>query len=271
MQLVDTHCHIQDAAATHGSDEFMQAIWNKADDPDPQHIIDRAAQQGVTQLICVGTTVEDSRLAVDFVQDKPNCWASIGVHPHEAKDGQPALDALAAIWRPQRKIVAIGECGLDFFYEHSPKKDQIKALRFQIELALEHNLPLIFHVRNALDDFWPIFDSYRGVRGVLHSFTDTQANLGKALARGLYIGANGIMTFTKDQAQLSMIQSVPLQNLLVETDAPFLTPKPFRGKVNEPAYARLVAEFLADLRGETLHNFAQQTTANAQTLFNLST
>lgn len=281
MQLTDTHCHIHEAAAKTGGDEFMHAIWHKAADPSPHNMINRAAQNGVTRLICVGTTVRDSQLAVDFVRGQPNCWASVGLHPHDAKEGQAALDALAGIvaagTQPieasddgqHSKIVAIGECGLDYYYNYSPKTDQVKALRFQIELALRYNLPLIFHVRDALDDFWPIFDSYQNIRGVLHSFTDSQANLSKALARGLYIGANGIMTFSKSPQQLAMAKAIPLQKLLVETDSPFLTPEPLRGSINEPANAMLVAKFLAELRGESLADFANQTTRNASTLFNL--
>lgn len=269
MHFTDTHCHIHEAAAELGGDEFMHAIWRKAKDPNPDNMIARAANEGVDRLICVGTTVRDSQLAVGFVQSRDNCWASIGLHPHEAKEGRSALDAIAAL-AEQPKVVAVGECGLDYFYEHSPKADQIKALHAQIELALTHDLPLIFHVREALDDFWPIFDSYQNLRGVLHSFTDSRKNMEKALERGLFIGANGIMTFTKDAAQLEMIRAVPLQKLLIETDAPFLTPAPFRGNVNEPAQIRVVAEFLANARGESLEEFAAQTTQNAQTVFHLN-
>jgi TatD DNase family protein len=269
MQLTDTHCHIHEAAAELGGDESMHAIWRKTDDPSPDAMIARAKENDVTRLICVGTTVRDSQLAVDFVQSRGSCWASVGLHPHEAKDGPAALQAIARL-ATSPKVVAVGECGLDYFYEHSPKEDQLKALRFQIELALEHDLPLIFHVRGALDDFWPVFDSYKSVRGVLHSFTDSRANMEKALERDLFIGANGIMTFTKDLAQIDMIKAVPLQKLLIETDAPFLTPVPFRGNVNEPAHTRVVAEFLAKVRGEPLEELATQTTRNALTVFNLN-
>lgn len=266
MQLIDTHCHIHEASAD--SNDFLHGIWQKAKDPDPDAMVERATQAGVTRLVCVGTSADDSMLAVKFVQSRPHCWASIGIHPHEAKDGQPAFDALASL-AGNSKVVAVGECGLDYFYEHSPKGAQITALKFQIELALAHDLPLIFHVRNAFDDFWPIFDSYKGIRGVLHSFTDSQANMRKAVDRGLYVGVNGIMTFTKDQAQLDMAKAIPLQKLLIETDAPFLTPVPFRGTVNEPAHGLLVAKFLAAHRGETLESLAAQTTINALTLFHL--
>lgn len=167
----------------------------------------------------------------------------------------------------QRKIVAIGECGLDYFYGHSTKAEQEKALRYQIELALEFDLPLVFHVRDAFDDFWPIFDSYQGVKGELHSFTDNLTNLSKALTRGLYIGVNGIMTFTKNDWQLEVAKAIPRDRLLLETDAPFLTPKPLRGKVNEPAQVLLTARFLSELRQEPLEELAHYTTTNARQVF----
>lgn len=269
MQLVDTHCHIHEAQTSSGDDPSRN-LWLKAGKTNADAIIESALEKGVARMICVGTTAEDSELAVKFVQNRPNCWASVGLHPHDAKDREKALAKISKLLSADnKKIVAIGECGLDYFYNNSPKEDQFLALRAQIELALEHDLPLIFHVRSAFDDFWPIFDSYKNIRGVLHSFTDSWQNLEKALDRGLFIGANGIMTFTKDQSQLEMIKSVPLQKLLIETDAPFLTPHPFRGNVNEPAHASLVADFLAQIRSESIQDLAAQTTANAQTLFNL--
>jgi TatD DNase family protein len=161
----------------------------------------------------------------------------------------------------------VGECGLDYFYTHSPKEAQIEVLRFQIELALEHDLPLSFHVREAFDDFWPLFESYSGIRGVLHSFTDTEANLRRAIDHGLYIGVNGIATFAKKPEQLVIYRTIPQQLLLLETDAPFLTPVPFRGKVCESKHVRVTAEYLAEFRGETLEDLAATTTANARALF----
>ena len=156
------------------------------------------------------------------------------------------------------KIVAIGECGLDYYYLHSSKKDQQKALRYQIELALQYNLPLIFHVRDAFDDFWPIFDSYNNIRGVVHCFTDDMHNLNESLARGLFVGVNGIVTFTKNDWQLEVYKSVPLTKLLLETDAPYLTPVPHRGKVNEPAYVSEVAKKLANIYNKDLAEVIRQ-------------
>jgi len=252
MDFVDTHCHV------HADDYTLDGL----------EVMQSATAAGVGRFICVGTDEKDSKLAVKFAQDKPNVWASIGLHPHDAKLGQEAFAVITALVE-QPKVVAIGECGLDYFYNHSAKQDQITALRFQIELALAHNLPMIFHVRDAFDDFWPIFDSYKGIRGVIHSFTATTVQLEAILARNLYVGLNGIMTFTKDDAQLAAARVVPLEKLLLETDAPFLTPAPLRGKVNEPKNIVLTAEFLSRLRGESIEALGAQTTQNARKLFEL--
>jgi TatD DNase family protein len=193
----------------------------------------------------------------------------IGQHPHEAKHGLAPLKRLRVLLEADKKhkIIAVGECGLDYFYNHSTEADQEKVLRYQIELALEYDLPLVFHVREAFDDFWPIFDSYPGARGELHSFTDNLTNLNKAISRGLYIGVNGIVTFTKKEWQLEVAQQIPLDKILLETDSPFLTPAPRRGTVNEPARVLLVADFLARLRGLSLEDLAVQTTTNARQVF----
>ncbi len=142
-------------------------------------------------------------------------------------------------------------------------------LQFQIELALVRNLPIIFHVREAFEDFWPIFDSYSGIRGVIHSFTDSADNLEKALERGLFIGVNGIATFLKDPQQLEVYRKIPLEKLVLETDAPFLTPTPYRGKINEPKHIGTIAEFMAGLHGVDREIMAAATTRNARTLFGI--
>lgn len=228
----------------------------------------RGNAAGVTQYICVGTSQEDSRWAIEFAENHDGAFAAIGVHPHEAKDGFTAIGDLARAG--SAKLVAIGEVGLDYFYTNSPRQQQIDALKAQIEVALQYDLPIIFHVRDAFDDFWPIFDSYKGIRGELHSFTDSRENLDRAIARGLYIGVNGISTFTRDDKQKAVFDAIPLDRLLLETDAPFLTPTPYRGKVNEPAYTREVAEYHAQRRGLKLEDIAAATTANARALFALS-
>lgn len=248
--LVDTHCHIHDA-------NYPLDIGD---------VLKRAHHAGVNQMVCVGTSEQSSQRALDFAKNHEHLYAAIGVHPHDTKEGYAAIGQLLAA---AEKPVAIGEIGLDYFYTHSPRELQIKALETQLDLARQYDLPVIFHVREAFDDFWPIFDNFPGLRGVLHSFTDTQLNVDQALARDLLIGVNGISTFTKDEAQRAMFAHLPLDRVLLETDAPFLTPVPYRGTVNEPAFVRNVAEFHAHIRNVDLDTVAAATSANARALFAL--
>ncbi len=249
--LIDTHCHI------HESYELpIDEVLTTADEAD------------VKQYICVGTSETSSRQAIEFSDKHPDSFASIGVHPHDTKDGYSKISELAA--SGSEKLVAVGEIGLDYFYTNSPREVQIEALKTQIEVALAHNLPIIFHVREAFDDFWPIFDSYEGIRGVLHSFTDSKQNMEKAVSKGLFIGVNGISTFTKDETQKTMFDSIPLDRLLFETDAPFLTPTPYRGKINQPAYVKVIAQHHADRRGVSFKEISDATSQNARALFNLN-
>ncbi len=250
-QLIDTHCHIHEATYPLPIDE----------------VVARADEAGVAQYICVGTSEASSRAAVEFAAQHVEAFAAVGVHPHDTQDG---YGRIAELLGTPAKVVAIGVVGLDYFYSHSPREVQIAALEHQIDLATRHQLPIIFHVREAFDDFWPIFRNFKGIRGELHSFTDSRENLEKALGYGLLIGVNGISTFTKDTMQQAVFDAVPLDSLLLETDAPFLTPNPYRGRVNEPAYVRLVAKYHAARRGISLDDIAAATTANARALFALS-
>lgn len=273
-ELVDTHCHIQSAGlgtAQGEGERVTQELWAKEAELTGDNIVAAAAEAGVTRLICVGCSATDSRLAADFVGNRDGCWASIGIHPHEAQHYAGHEDELAAFAELAKlpKVVAVGECGFDFYYEHSPRAAQKAVLQFQIELALKSGLPIIFHVREAFDEFWPVFDGYQGVRGVLHSFTDSAENLAKALERGLYVGVNGIATFAKDPALLAVYKSIPPDRLLLETDSPFLSPKPHRGKINQPKRLADVADFLADLRYEQPEALAAATTDNARKLFGI--
>lgn len=248
--LVDTHCHIHEADYPLGRDE----------------VLERARAAGVAQVICVGTSEVSSRAALDFAATRENVYAAVGVHPHESRDGCGLIRELAGAGP---RLVAVGEIGLDYYYTHSPREVQIAALEEQIDVALGANLPIIFHVRDAFDDFWPVLSNFRGIKGVLHSFTDTHRNLDEALARGLYVGVNGISTFTKSPAQQQLFAEIPLDKLLLETDAPFLTPVPHRGKINEPAFVGHVAEHHAKIRRLSIDVVATSTTANARALFAL--
>ncbi len=293
--LIDTHCHI------HESDYSLSA-----DD-----VIKRAKNAGVMQMICVGTSDKDSRLAMEFAEKHDEVFASVGIHPHYANDGVVGLDRLiesvylrngfvpgskraSASLRTRaagvssnkgaqydsgslnHKLVAIGEIGLDYHYKNDPShKDQINILKKQIKLALKHNLPIIFHVREAYSDFWKVLDSFGSekhkIRGVLHSFTDSAENAKEGLRRGFYVSVNGISTFTHDKDQKKVFSSIPLNKLLLETDAPWLTPYPLRGKikVNEPAFVREIAEYIGTAYDVSFDKIADITTANARALFKL--
>jgi TatD DNase family protein len=268
--LTDTHCHIHAADGQASGEKATLDLWQKAD-MHPQQMINDAHKIGVERLICVGTTLQDSQAAIAFASDHKDCWATIGLHPHEASQyvGKPELLSQFAALATQPKVVAVGECGLDYYYNHSPKAAQQELLRFQLQLAQDYKLPLVFHIRDAFADFWPIFDEFEGLTGVVHSFTATQSELNQALERGLYIGLNGIVTFTKQPEQLATAKAVPLHKLLLETDAPYLTPSPFRGTICQPKHVRVTAEFLSHLRDETLEDLATATTHNAAKLFKL--
>lgn len=248
--FIDTHCHIHESG-------FYQ-------DTDREDIYQKAASAGV-DMICIGTSEQFSAEAIEFAEAHERVWATVGVHPHDTKDGWQKIRELLSI--KSEKIVAVGEIGLDYFYNNSPRETQIKALEEQLQWASDYNLPVSFHVREAYDDFWPIFRNFSGLAGVLHSFTDSVQNMERAVSEGLYIGVNGISTFAKDKQE--MWDQIPLEKMLLETDAPFLTPVPLRGKVNEPAFVRHVAEYHAKRRGVELDELARATSANAKILFSL--
>lgn len=248
--LIDTHCHI-----------------HESDYVDSSGARSRAIAADVTKMICVGVHEESSRRAVEFSDKYPDCYAIVGVHPHNTKDSILYIEQI--LHDNHEKVIGVGEIGLDYFYAHSPRAVQIQALEQQLQWAVDFSLPVSFHVRAAFEDFWPIFDNFTQIRGVLHSFTDSTDNLNEALKRGLYIGVNGISTFTKDEQQKAMFAAIPLEKMVLETDAPFLTPAPKRGKVNEPAFVRYVAAHHATQRGISSQEIATQTSANASALFAL--
>lgn len=265
--LVDTHCHIHTANSKRGDNTVKK--WHEAGEASAEELLKSAKAGGVDKLICVGTDYEDSAEAVDFVQGQDGCWAAIGVHPHEAKPflkkykNTDIFNGLAG----KPKVIAVGEVGLDYYYEHSPKKQQQKLLEMFLDLAQKHNLPVIFHIREAFDDLWPILANFTKIRGVLHSFTASEQNLKKAMERRLYVGLNGIMTFTKDESQLAMAKKVPLEALLLETDAPYLAPKPLRGKICKPEHVSYIYEFLSQLRGESEDELVSSVSENTKQLF----
>lgn len=260
--MVDSHAHI------HFSEVYK----------DIHDVLVRAKQAGVTHIINVGVNATDSRVALKLTRQRdirqgveddlyPQLFATAGLHPHEAAQADAALDVIHDM---AEDVVAIGECGLDYFKNHASQSEQDHALRAQLDIASEHNLPVIFHVRDAWADFFEVLADYPKIRGVIHSFTGHPSEVEQALRHGgFYFGLNGIMTFTKDQEQLEAARLVPADKLLLETDSPYLAPPPHRGKRNEPAFVLDVAEFVATLRGEELQKLTSQTTLNAIKLFDL--
>jgi TatD DNase family protein len=255
MEFTDTHSHLH-------FESF---------DANRETVYAAAKLACVTRIICVGTTLADSGKACQYAQTKDGVWAAAGVHPHEAAqflDDPAAAQKLTSLLKSP-KVIATGEIGLDYYKSTTPKDVQEKALRAQLELGLNSGLPFSFHVRDAWSDFWRILDDYPEVTGVVHSFSSGRKQLDAALNRGLYIGLNGIMTFTRDEAQLEAARQVPPERLLLETDAPFLAPEPFKGQVCEPKHVVTTAEFLAKLRSQSLEELSKTTTENAVRLFKL--
>ena len=250
--MIDTHCHIHDS-------EFY---------PENRQDAYAASRLAGIAMICVGTNSKSSREALEFCRTHEACYPVIGIHPHDTRDND-TRDIRALVEAYRDEIVGIGEIGLDYFYDHSPREVQIAALREQLQIAHDHNLPVSFHVREAFADFWPILDEFPGIRGVLHSFTDTRENYEEAVSRGLFIGVNGISTFTKSSDQQQLFAEIPLEKILLETDAPFLTPKPFRGKMNLPAYVREIAAHQAGLKSVSIDEVDRITSHNAKELFGI--
>lgn len=254
--LVDTHCHIHDA------DYGL----------DAETVLTKARKQSVKKVICVGTDVASSTQAVSFAEKHEGVYATIGLHPNDV--ATPVLVNQLETLTAHQSVVAIGECGLDYYYDRFDRTTSQQLLRAQFELARQQGLPMVFHLRGSKDDpedafsdFWPIYDEY-GVPGVIHSFSSTAAVAEQAIQRGLLLGLNGIITFMKAD-QLAVITDLPLNSVILETDAPLLTPAPFRGTINEPKHIRVIAEFLSQLRGEPAKQIAASTSNNAIRLFNI--
>ncbi len=255
MQFVDTHAHLH-------FDDYL---------PDVEQVIKDAHAHKVNKIICVGVSLEDSQKAVDFALRHDNIWATIGAHPHDGADFLDNPEAIELLNKLSNsdKVVAIGEIGLDYFHEYTSRQKQIDVLSKQLEWGSKTGLPFVFHVRDAWEDFWKIIDKYPDIKGVVHCFSAHEEQLNEILERGFYVGLNGIMTFTKDERQLEAAKKVPLNKMLLETDAPFLTPKPYRGKRCEPKHVVTTAEFLANLHGEKLEDLAATTTKNTEELFSI--
>lgn len=250
--LIDTHCHL-----------FYPDLKN-----DLPAVIDRAAELGVERMICVGTNLSDSRECLELADKFACIFATAGVHPHDAKDAPPDFITQLEELLDHPKMVAVGEMGLDFYRNISAAKIQERVFRAQLELAQSIDKPIIFHNRDADGDMLRILREAGSGTGVAHCFSSDLPTAKAFLKLGYYISFSGNLTFKKSHL-LEIVKWMPLEKLLVETDSPYLSPVPFRGKPNEPGRVRYVAEKLADILGLSWELMATHTTDNAQRLFNL--
>jgi len=238
-------------------------------DEDREDVIRRAREAGFEALITVGSDIRTAEKALLLAEDHEFIYSAVGVHPHEAKDfGDEALSRLRE-WAGRRKVVAIGETGLDYHYDHSPRDVQRAVFRRHLELCRETGLPAIVHSREAREDTLSILRESGINNGVLHCFSGDLAMAEEAMAMGFYISIAGPVTFRKTSMLKEVARAVPDDYLLVETDAPYLAPEPFRGKRNEPALMVHTAAEISRLRGVTVEDLARITTLNAKRLFGI--
>ena len=253
MGLVDTHCHLQLPAFA-----------------DDRQAVLCAALAELDWLVVVGDHIETSRLAVALTQE--SVYAAVGIHPHHADLAVPAaLETLRALTAHPR-VRAIGEIGLDYYYEHTPRAIQREAFRAQLALAVELGLPVIIHNRDAHEDLAGILDEFGKdlPRGVMHCFSGDPAFAAHCVDWGLFVSFAGNVTFPKAQALREAAKATPLDRLLIETDSPYLAPQPARGKRCEPIHVRHTAQLLAELKGTPLDELARHTTDNACRLFGVA-
>ena len=255
MRLIDSHCHLNYPGLAERQEEVLA----------------NARARGIAGFLNISTRQKEWGDVVGAAERNDDVWATIGVHPHEA-DAHPDLGAAALIEAAAHpRVIAIGECGLDYYYDKSDRAAQRERFQAHIEAARETGLPLVVHTRDAEDDTAEILArevGKGGIAGVLHCFTGSAQLAKKALDLGFYISISGIVTFKNAQDLQEIAKNIPQDRLLVETDSPFLAPVPNRGKTCEPAFVADTAAFLSDLRDEPLDELAEATSANFFRLFN---
>lgn len=252
--LIDSHCHL---------DYYTEA--------ERQAVLTRAAVAGVGEMVTIGTTLPQSRTLPAMAQAQPNLWCTVGVHPHHAaEEPVPAPETLATLAQ-HPKVIGIGESGLDYFYDRSPRDVQQAAFRAHIRAARLAGLPLVIHARDADQDIASILQEEQANGGdftfLLHCFSSSRGLAETAVRMGGYVSFSGILTFPRSSELREIARDLPADRLLVETDAPYLAPVPFRGKRNEPAYVAHTAKVLAEVRGLAPVAIADLTTENFRRLF----
>jgi len=257
VNLFDSHCHLED-------ERFAGEV---------EDVLTRMREAGVSRCILAGSDMDSSTRIAVLTASHPNVYGVVGIHPHEAKYfAAETLPALATLLK-QPRIVGVGEIGLDYYYDHSPRETQRDVFAKQLDFAYEQGVPAVFHVRDAHGDVTDLFRAHQNrlPAGVLHCYTGSVESAREYLAMGFYISFSGSVTFKNAHHLQEVARYVPMERLLVETDSPYLAPVPMRGQRNEPAYVRYVAEKVAELRGIPLQELIDQTTANVERLYGLST
>ena len=254
MRLIDSHCHLNYEGLAERQGEVLAA----------------ARARGVTGFLNISTRQREWNDVIAVAEREPDVWATVGIHPHEA-DAHPDLGASALVDAAQHpRVIAIGECGLDYYYDKSDRAAQRERFEAHIDAARQTGLPLVIHTRDAEQDTAEMLDAAvknGGVTGVLHCFTGSAQLARKGLDLGFYVSLSGIVTFKNAADLQDTAKWLPAEQMLVETDAPFLAPVPHRGKKCEPAFVADTAEFVAELRGEAPEELAERTTANFFRLF----
>lgn len=253
--IIDSHCHIYDKKLEEIKEEILNSL-----------------QDNNQIAICNADKIETSLLAIELSNANKNIFATVGVHPHEAQSfDDKTLDKLEQLSK-NNKVVAIGEIGLDYYYDFAPRDLQKEILKKQIILADKLGLPCVFHVRDAMGDFLEIIKDLAQnytIKGVVHSFSGSIEVAKTLIEYGLYLGINGIVTFKNANKILDVVNSIDLNHLLIETDSPYLTPVPFRGSPNRPEYVQLVAKKIAEIKNLNIEEVIKTTTQNAIKVFNL--
>lgn len=251
LRWIDDHCHL-----------------DRSDDSSPSvaEVLDAARAAGVERCITVGCDLATSVEGIAVARAHDGVWATVGVHPHEASGGLVGIEALLS----EPEVVAVGECGFDLHYEHSPREVQAEVFAAQIEMARAHDLALVVHTRSAWAETFAMFDDV-GLpeRTVIHCFTGGPDEARRCLDLGAYLSFSGIVTFKGAPEVRQAAELCPLDRLLLETDAPWLAPVPHRGRPNQPAFVTLVAETVADAKGAQLADLAEATWANAARVYRL--
>jgi len=248
--LIDTHAHL----------EMFQ---------DVAEVIQRAEEAGVERIVTASSDLTSSKKSVEIALSFPMVFAAVGIHPHEASSFSEEVFSEIESLAGEKRVVAIGETGLDYHYMHSPREVQIHSFRKHIRLVKKLRLPLVIHVRDAHEDVIKVLreENTEHIKAVIHCFTGDYETAKKYIEMGLYISFSGIVTFKNAEDAREAARKVPIERMLVETDSPYLAPIPFRGKRNEPAHVRHVAQKVAELRGRSFEKIAEETTKNARNLF----